>query len=236
MAQLKCAECGASVSRADVVCRRCGSSLLEEGSLVEAPISESSPAQSIPAESAGPVSDVSDPEPPAAGRRPPAAAIRCEHCGADVPDPRDLVCIQCMTELHPSPPPAGTLAGTSSAISMDPHATVHERGGTRLELSFDFGIVELSVGQEVMLGRDASDQRLGALHSKNNVSRHHATIGLTPQGAWVRDERSMNGTYVDGRPIVAGEVVGLAEGAELRLASNVRAVVRLHEAGEPGHG
>ena len=41
----------------------------------------------------------------------------------------------------------------------------------------------------------------------------------------------MNGTYVNGGPVTAGEMVGLAEGAELRLASNVRAVVRLHQAG-----
>ena len=37
MARLKCAECGASVGRADVVCRRCGRSLLEDGSVVEVP-------------------------------------------------------------------------------------------------------------------------------------------------------------------------------------------------------
>ena len=39
MVRLKCAECGASVGRADVVCRRCGSSLLQDGAVVEVPAS-----------------------------------------------------------------------------------------------------------------------------------------------------------------------------------------------------
>ena len=47
MARLKCAECGASVGRAEVVCRRCGRSLLEDGSVVEVPASEN-PASEQP--------------------------------------------------------------------------------------------------------------------------------------------------------------------------------------------
>ena len=119
---------------------------------------------------------------------------------------------------------------------MDPYATTYERSGPRLQLSFHFGVVELEVGQEMMLGRDAPDRRLAPLHDMNNVSRQHATIGLSTRGAWVRDEHSTNGTYVNGSPVVAGETVDLAEGAELRLASNVRADVRLYRPGEASNG
>ena len=68
-------------------------------------------------------------------------------------------------------------------------------------VSFDFGHVELSAGQEVMIGRDATDQQLARLNDMMNVSRRHATIGLAPHGAWIRDENSTNGTFVNGRPV-----------------------------------
>ena len=68
-----------------------------------------------------------------------------------------------------------------------------------------------------------------------NQERQHATIGLS-SGGWVRDEHSTNGTYVNGSPVAAGEMVDLAEGAELRLASNVRADVRLYRPGEASNG
>ena len=139
-----------------------------------------------------------------------------------------------MTELNPAVRPAGTTAVPADADGVDPYATVRERGDAKLTVTFDFGAVELSVGQEVLLGRDASDQRLASLHGKDNVSRRHATIGLTPRGAWVRDEKSMNGTFVDGQRLAAGETAELAEGAELRLASDVLASVRLRHPGDPG--
>jgi pSer/pThr/pTyr-binding forkhead associated (FHA) protein len=85
----------------------------------------------------------------------------------------------------------------------------------------------------MLLGREAADTRLAALRSMDNVSRTHATIGLSSDGAWVRDESSTNGTFVNGRRVAAGAVVRLPEGAELRLASNVRATVRLRR---PDHG
>ena len=93
--------------------------------------------------------------------------------------------------------------------------------------------VELSMGQQLLLSRESTDQRLAGLRGKSNVSRRHATVGLAPHGAWVRDERSMNGTFVDGRRVVPEVVVELPEGAELRLASNVYATVRLRT---PGRG
>ena len=239
MARLKCAECGASVGRAEVVCRRCGRSLLEDGSVVEVPASEN-PASENPASentltSISPAESIAVQSSPAHSSPAQSSTDRCPHCGAEVPDPRNLVCIECMKELKPAAPAAPPPA-SSRPDGVDPYATTYERSGPRLQLSFHFGVVELEVGQEMMLGRDAPDQRLAPLHGMNNVSRQHATIGLSTRGGWVRDEHSTNGTYVNGSPVAAGEMVDLAEGAELRLASNVRADVRLYRPGEAGNG
>jgi len=140
-----------------------------------------------------------------------------------------------MKELkEPASGPASPASSRSAGV--DPYATTYERNGPRLQVTFQFGVVELKVGQQIMLGRDAPDERLVALHDMNNVSRRHATIGLGDRGAWVRDEHSMNGTYVNDSLVPAGEMVDLAEGAELRLASNIRADVRLYRPGEASDG
>jgi hypothetical protein len=222
MARLICADpaCGVAVSRADPVCWSCGSSLLEDGATVEAPAD----TVQAPVPGAG--------QQPAA--TPPAGPVdRCPTCGAGIPDPRHLVCLQCMTELRPAAPPTAVPGTPPGPEGRDSYATVREHGDTKLTVTFTFGAIELSVGQEVLLGRDASDHRLASLHDKDNVSRRHATIGLTPRGAWIRDEKSTNGTFVDGRRVASGAEAALAGGEELRLASDVRATVRLARPGEP---
>jgi hypothetical protein len=227
MASLTCADCGAGVGKADVICRRCGSSLLEDGSVLEAPDGQDAPPgqNPPPAGQDGARSTGTSLPPQVAGPE------RCPNCDADIPDPRNLVCVQCLTELKP-PNSGSASAGTPGRgdSDADRYATVHERDGARLEMSFAFGTVELLVGEELRLGRDATDNRLTGLRNLNNVSRLHATVGLSPDGAWVRDENSTNGTFVNGRPVRAGTVEKLPEDAELRLASNVRARVRLRGA------
>lgn len=227
MARLICAdpECGAAVGKTDPVCWNCGVSLLEEGATIE--------AQAAPVQAAADTVQVPVPAAGAAG-----TADRCPNCGAVIPDSAHLVCLECLTELSPADRPAA-----AAPASADSHATVREDGDVKLMVTFTFGPgerpaghVELSVGQQVLLGRDSCDQRLARLHEKDNVSRRHATIGLTPRGAWVRDEDSMNGTFVDGRRVAVGEATELADGAELRLASDVRGTVRLSHPGEPGRG
>jgi hypothetical protein len=216
MARLKCTGCGASVGKADVVCRKCGQPLLSDGAtevMTDPPASHSEPVQLAAA--TPPVQDEPGP-PPAAGQ--------CPNCGAGIQDPRHLVCLECFTELAAVP-------ATPGSSEPEPRRTFREAAGQQLVIRFDFGAVELTVGQEVTLGRDTADQRLAALREMDNVSRKHATIGLTPNGAWIRDERSTNGTFVNGEAAPPGAMVALGPDAELRLASNVRATVRLREPG-----
>ena len=64
--------------------------------------------------------------------------------------------------------------------------------------------------------------------ANDNVSRRHATVAVEPDGStWVQDESPTNGTFIDGLRITPGAKVRLTDGAELRLASDVRASVSI---------
>lgn len=208
MARLSCANCCDRVAASDVVCPSCGAPLLCAGAVtaVSAPPPPSERPSEHTATSATP------------GGRPSVEPGRdqatddCPHCHAPIPDPQNLVCLECLTELG-RPKPA-----------------VDARG-PRLRLGFGFGAVDLAAGEVLALGRTVQDDRAVALRSYDNVSRTHASVGVRADGtAWVRDEGSMNGTFVDGRQVPAGTEVTLTDGGELRLASNVSASVRLLDA------
>jgi FHA domain len=252
MARLTCARCTADVNQADLFCDACGANLLKDGATVEVQ-ETSSPAASTPATeppalvqpTSGSAVPTVPPVPqpgrplvsspslrPASGAGAELGPAQCPHCGAEVA-PGSLVCIECLREISPTAP---SPSPPSAGAAPDPYATQREPGGSRLVVSFAFGRIELSVGEEALIGRDTTERQLGALDGMMNVSRRHATVGLTPRGAWVRDENSANGTFVNGQPVRVGETVDLPEGAELRLASNVRATVRYRRPGEADHG
>jgi pSer/pThr/pTyr-binding forkhead associated (FHA) protein len=92
-----------------------------------------------------------------------------------------------------------------------------------LVLSIGAGRIEVSPGQTVLLGRDETVSPAGRLLAAyDNVSRRHATAGVDADGAWIRDEGSTNGTWVDERRIPPGTVVRLVDGSVVRLARDVR--------------
>ncbi|WP_326658592.1 FHA domain-containing protein [Streptomyces sp. NBC_00385] len=117
-----------------------------------------------------------------------------------------------------------------------PGATRREAGiaaaspqGIRLE--FDGGTVEVVAGEQVVLGRGAGDDpRLEFLSDEtrfDHLSWTHATVRVDPEGAaWVRDENSMNHTYLGERALAPGQWQPLRVGDPLRLASDVRVRVR----------
>lgn len=64
-----------------------------------------------------------------------------------------------------------------------------------------------------MLGRDPSCNLVGADPS---VSRRHAEVFLDASGQpWIRDYGSSNGTWIDGRPLGAGQTVALSPGQQV---------------------
>ncbi|MFM9588836.1 FHA domain-containing protein [Streptomyces scabiei] len=78
-----------------------------------------------------------------------------------------------------------------------------------------------------MLGREADEVASRLLEPYGNLSRRHASVRVDADGrAWIRDEGSMNGTYVEERRIVSGQWVSLRVGDRIRFAADVWALVR----------
>jgi len=194
MASVTCVLCHAENQQGDQLCWSCFRKL---------PVS---PAP-VPAEPAAPAAEVSRPDavdPPPATAAVSAAPVEtpaaCPHCGEEVPDPGNRVCVECHRPLSRAEP---------------------------LRLSFPDGEVTVDLAQVVNLGRDpARSPVAGLFASRDNISRLHATVGVDGNGAWVRDERSLNGTFVNDVPVPPDTRIGLADGDTLRLAADVIATVR----------
>ncbi|WP_406356336.1 FHA domain-containing protein [Streptomyces sp. NBC_00658] len=219
MDRLICTACDAEVGADEVVCPECRAVLTTEGAV-----------RVVTAEPAteGAVRTVTTKTAPAAPPRapvatpPPPEGTTCPHCRTPVTT-ADLVCIACLREL-PSDRP--------DAPQDEALRTTLERDATMLRLSFTSGEIVVRPGQQVILGRDPRHSATAArLAPFDNVSRTHATVGLTSGGAaWLRDENSANGTWADDELVPAGETRPLRDGSVVRLASNVTAYVRLLDA------
>jgi hypothetical protein len=143
---------------------------------------------------------------PAATPSPGAAA--CPNCGSAISEPSSVICLACG---QPLPPPTGII----SAVV--------------LRLSFPAGNVEVPAGTSLVLGRDPEESLVAAAFADyDNVSRRHATVTVSDSGnATIRDERSTNGTFVNGDRVLPGTEARLADGDSVRLAGDVTAEVSL---------
>lgn len=184
MASVTCALCHAENQQGDQLCWSCFRKLP-----VLAPATEVSTPDTAVSPPAAVVSATLVDAPPA-----------CPHCGEDVPDPHNRVCVECHRPLRRAAP---------------------------LRLSFPDGEVTVDVAQVVNLGRDpARSPVAGLFASRDNISRLHATVGVDEDGAWACDEGSLNGTFVNDVPVPPGTRITLADGDTLRLAADVTATVR----------
>ncbi len=139
-------------------------------------------------------------------------AASCPHCGTALPEPAARACPECHRTLrHP--------ASITSLVV--------------LRLSFPTGNVDVPAGTSVVLGRAPEESLVAAAFDRHDdVSRRHATITVDDAGrATVRDERSTNGTFVNGDRVLPGSTVTLSDGDSLRLAGKVTARVHLPHAG-----
>lgn len=136
----------------------------------------------------------------------------CPHCGAEIPDVGNPVCVQCLRPLHDQ---GGGGGGGPQQVSV--------------VVTFSSGDLEVKPGQELVLGRDPVHSPVAGTFSRfDNVSRRHATLGIDGSGQpWVRDERSTNGTFVNDRRLQPGEQASLRDGDSLRLAADARGQVRV---------
>jgi hypothetical protein len=135
----------------------------------------------------------------------------CPHCGAEIPDIGNPVCVQCLRPLNDH----GGGAGGPQQVSV--------------VVTFSSSDLQVHPGQELVLGRDPVHSPVAGTFSHfDNVSRRHATIGIDNNGQpWVRDERSTNGTFVNDRRLQPGEQTSLRDGDSLRLAADARGQVRI---------
>ncbi|MFC9972717.1 FHA domain-containing protein, partial [Spirillospora sp. NPDC127200] len=132
-------------------------------------------------------------------------AFMCPYCEAVLSNPSAAQCESC---LRPLP----------------------QKGTPVLRMHFPTGELKVSVGQHLVLGRDAGQSPVAATFTQyDNVSRRHSTVWLDPSGtAWVRDEGSTNGTFVNGERLPRGVEAPLRDGDQLRLAADVTGTVQLN--------
>ncbi|GIH28134.1 hypothetical protein Aph01nite_64440 [Acrocarpospora phusangensis] len=207
MADLTCPFCGEPVPESAPLCLTCGGPLLT-----------AAPRGPAPVWVQGPVGDAETAVGPL-----PAGRENCPKCGADVPDPGNLVCVECLEPLGREPERAEPVMGTRRDTAP------------ALRLEFPGGRVTVPAGGSVVLGRDPAISDHAQVFTRfENVSRLHATVAVDPGGTcWVRDENSTNGTFVNGSRAGAGARIPLRAGDRLRLAADVEARVELDE---DGHG
>ena len=134
-----------------------------------------------------------------------STAAMCPHCESVLANPAAAQCNVCLKPLRPG--------------GMGP----------MLRLSFPTGELKVMAGQQLILGRDAGQSPAASTFTQyDNVSRKHATVWVDPGGvAKVRDERSTNGTFVNGERLSPGVEAFLQDGDSLRLAADVTGTVHL---------
>jgi pSer/pThr/pTyr-binding forkhead associated (FHA) protein len=157
------------------------------------------------------------------------AALTCPVCAAEV-KPDDIICFTCGANLPRSRPDEDPPA---PATVMQEYLRREEMTGsispTVLRLAFPTGNVEVPAGTSLLLGRDPAESLVAAAFAQfDNVSRRHATVTVDDAGhATIRDERSTNGTFVNGDRVLPGTAVRLADGDTVRLGADVAAEVSL---------
>jgi DNA-binding NtrC family response regulator len=87
----------------------------------------------------------------------------------------------------------------------------------------EHGRTATSEGAELGIGTAPGNQLVLA---DDAVSRHHCVISVTPDGCWLRDTGSRNGTYVGGYRVTAAR---LKAGARFRVGRTTVAFERLEE-------
>ncbi|MFD3991481.1 FHA domain-containing protein [Streptomyces sp. NPDC058583] len=212
MAQLICSTCGLAAEEDDLVCRGCSGNLSRPRVARHAP---PEPPPHPPATGTG-SSGTPDQGGPAGGEEP----LVCPHCGAPVAVATNQVCVVCQRMLG-EVRPFRTTAG-SGERGADARSTRRDAPTTVLRIRFGAGERTVTPGGTLLLGRaPAAVTTRDLLDRYDNVSRRHATVGLEPDGtAWVRDEHSTNGTFVNGSPVGAGVRTPLRHGDVLRLAAD----------------
>lgn len=121
--------------------------------------------------------------------------------------------------LAAAPPPAGLTGHYRHPEGGYVDVVLRGAGDARVPL-------RLIPGQEYVLGRGEG----GLLEqiANDRVSRRHATLMVDDRGhVLLRDENSMNGTFVDGKQVAGGQWVRVYDGQELLLSRDLELGITL---------
>ena len=156
-------------------------------------------------------------------------SLTCPTCAAEV-KPEDLICFTCGANLprrKPDEDPPAPATVMQEYLRQDQGSA--SISAAVLRLAFPTGNVEVPAGTSLLLGRDPAESLVAAAFSQfENVSRRHATVTVDDSGhATIRDERSTNGTYVNGDRVLPGTTVRLADGDTVRFGAEVTGEVLL---------
>jgi hypothetical protein len=156
-------------------------------------------------------------------------SLTCPTCAAEV-KPEDLICFTCGANLprrKPDEDPPAPATVMQEYLRQDQGSA--SISAAVLRLAFPTGNVEVPAGTSLLLGRDPAESLVAAAFSQfENVSRRHATVTVDDSGhATIRDERSTNGTYVNGDRVLPGTTVRLADGDTVRFGADVTGEVLL---------
>lgn len=130
----------------------------------------------------------------------------------DGPPTRPLPRIEPTAETQhdpaPAPPPAGATQFYRHPDSGHVDIVFTPPGGTEIPL-------RLLPGAEYVLGRDSVLDGV----ANDFVSQHHATIRVDEAGhVFLRDDHSLNGTFIDGKQAAGGEWVRVYDGQQIMLS------------------
>ncbi len=143
----------------------------------------------------------------------------CGHCGSPLPRRRAAAPEPTRPQAPSRPSVASLPPAPSPRDSGDPFAD----GVSAVLRVADGRVITLEVGDRLMIGR-GRDSPLAALCS-DNISRCHAFVGVRDDGAYVADDNSTNGTYLNGSrlepkrdyPVTGHAVIELGSDPPLRI-------------------
>lgn len=152
------------------------------------------------------------------------AVKSCLVCGFDNPVD-EYLCLECGTSSFGPVHPVGEEPGAEQGVASVAVVSEGALSG-RVFLEWPWGAA--AVETRLAVGREPSFSGLASrLAVYPNISGRHAEIVVDRGIVSVEDLDSMNGTFVNERPVPPGNRVCLIDGDELRFAATLRVRVRI---------
>ncbi|WP_299403465.1 FHA domain-containing protein [Acaryochloris sp. IP29b_bin.148] len=143
----------------------------------------------------------SSPEPPPA--MPDPIPTMPEPVAAATPEPQSMP-----IPPQPTPPPVG-----ATQLQLTVASLLHERTNTTIDLPTNLNLVHIGKPND----RIPPDVDVSGFPDSDVVSRVHADIRVDPDGFYLEDTGSANGTYVNNQPLRPGDRYRLRAGDRIAL-------------------